>query len=132
MTCYTDTGYESFPIADLDLDLHRIQLPNSVLAARRQTKLLALERERLAALPKDHKVFLVPADPRYSSTEDDLWPLVTPPRAPRLAQPIPANFEMPSTQNEKIISRNEPGDLVQNNHFGPRVPRVPGNSHITW
>ena len=65
MTCYTDIGYESFPIAGLDPHLHRIQLPNSVLAARRQTKLLALERERLAALPKDHKVFLVPADPRY-------------------------------------------------------------------
>ena len=43
MTCYTDIDYESFPIADLDLDLHWIQLPNSVLAARRQAKLLALE-----------------------------------------------------------------------------------------
>ena len=58
MTCYTDIDYESFPIADLDLDLHWIQLPNSVLAARRQAKLLALERERTAALPKDHKVIL--------------------------------------------------------------------------
>ena len=53
---YTDIDYESFPIADLDLDLHWIQLPNSVLAARRQAKLEALERARLAALPKDHKV----------------------------------------------------------------------------
>ena len=36
---YTDIDYESFPIADLDLDRHWIQLPNSVLAARRQAKL---------------------------------------------------------------------------------------------
>ena len=43
---YTDIDYESFPIADLDLDLHWIQLPNSVLAARRQAKRLALEQER--------------------------------------------------------------------------------------
>ena len=34
MTHYTDIDYESFPIADLDLDLHWIQLPNYVLAAR--------------------------------------------------------------------------------------------------
>ena len=40
---YTDIDYESFPIADLDLDLHWIQLPNSVLAARRQAKLEALD-----------------------------------------------------------------------------------------
>ena len=33
---YTDIDYESFPIADLDLDLHWIQLPNSVLAARQK------------------------------------------------------------------------------------------------
>ena len=32
MTCYTDIDYESFPIADLDLDLHWIHFPNSVLA----------------------------------------------------------------------------------------------------
>ena len=43
---YTDIDYESFPIADLDLDLHWIQLPNSVLAARRQAKLLALAQAR--------------------------------------------------------------------------------------
>ena len=61
MTCYTDIDYESFPIADLDLDLdlHWIQLPNSVLAARRQAKLLALAQAREKTLPKDHKVFLV-------------------------------------------------------------------------
>ena len=35
---YTDIDYESFPIADLDLDRHWIQLPNSVLAARRQAR----------------------------------------------------------------------------------------------
>ena len=58
MTCYTDIDYESFPIAHLDLDLHWIQLPNSVLAARRQAKLLALAQAREKTLPVDHKVFL--------------------------------------------------------------------------
>ena len=77
MTCYTGIDYASFPIADLDLDLHWIQLPNSVLAARRQAKRLALEQERAKTLPKDHKVFLVPADPLYSPTEEDLWPVFT-------------------------------------------------------
>ena len=77
MTCYTDIDYESFPIADLDLDLHWIQLPNSVLAARRQAKLLALAQAREKTLPVDHKVFLVPADPMYSPTEEDLWPVFT-------------------------------------------------------
>ena len=77
MTCYTDIDYESFPIADLDLDLHWIQLPNSVLASRRQAKLLALEQERAKTLPKDYKVFLVPADPLYSPTDEDLWPVFT-------------------------------------------------------
>ena len=57
---YTDIDYESFPIADLDLDRHWIQPPNSVLAARWQAKLLALEQERAKTLPKDHKVILVP------------------------------------------------------------------------
>ena len=74
---YTDIDYESFPIADLDLDRHWIQLPNSVLAARRQAKQEALEQERAKTLPKDHKVILVPADPSYSPTEEDLWPVLT-------------------------------------------------------
>ena len=122
---YTDIDYESFPIADLDLDLHWIQLPNSVLAARRQAKLLALAQAREKTLPKDHKVFLVPADPMYSPTEEDLWPVFThivhqcltkfpeAHRAVRVAigqlrdehrgwrNPFPANFEMPSPPKAK-------------------------------
>ena len=73
---YTDIDYESFPIAGLDLDLHWIQFPNSVLAERRRAKLEALECERIAALPKDHKVILVPTGPSYSPIEEELWPLV--------------------------------------------------------
>jgi len=34
------------------------------------------EQKRLAALPKEHKVILVPADPTYSPSETELWPLV--------------------------------------------------------
>ena len=111
MTCYTDIDYESFPIADLDLDLHWIQLPNSVLAARRQAKLLALAQAREKTLPIDHKVFLVPADPMYSPTEEDLWPVFTHtvhqcltkfPEAHRgWRNPFPANFEMPSPSKTK-------------------------------
>ena len=117
---YTDIDYESFPIADLDLDRHWIQLPNSVLAARWQAKQEALEQERAKTLPKDHKVILVPADPHYSPTEEDLWPVFTHtvhqcltkfPEAHRAVSvaighlrdehrgwrnPFPAKFEMPS------------------------------------
>ena len=127
MTCYTDIDYESFPIADLDLDLHWIQLPNSVLSARRQAKLLALEQERAKTLPINHKVFLVPADPLYSPTEEDLWPVFTHTvhqcltkfpeahRAVRVAigqlrdeyrgwrNPFPANFEMPSPDRKSVV-----------------------------
>ena len=103
---YTDIDYESFPIADLDLDLHWIQFPNSVLAARRQAKLLALAQARGKTLPIEHKVFLVPADPLYSPNEEDLY--TVPQWAHRavsvaIAQlrdehrgsrnPFPANFE---------------------------------------
>ena len=120
MTCYTDIDYESFPIADLDLDLHWIQLPNSVLAARRQAKLLALAQARGKTLPIEHKVFLVPADPLYSPNEEDLHTvpqcLTKFPEAHRAVRvaigqlrdeyrgwrnPFPANFEMPSPPKAK-------------------------------
>ena len=48
---YTDIDYESFPIADLDLDRHWVQLPNSVLAERRQARQQAVERERSLDMP---------------------------------------------------------------------------------
>ena len=34
------------------------------------------ECERIAALPKDHKVILVPTGPSYSPIGEELWPLV--------------------------------------------------------
>ena len=103
---------------------------------------MALAQAREKTLPIDHKVFLVPADPLYSPTEEDLWPVFThtvhqcltkfpevsprrqrrhrstPRRAPRLAQPFPRQLRnaLP-TQSKKIKSRYKPGDLVQNNHF---------------
>ena len=146
MTCYTDIDYESFPIADLDLDLHWIQLPNSVLAARRQAKLLPWRRPAKKLCRSSTKYLWSPPT-LYSPTEEDLWPVFThtvhqcltkfpevsprrqrrhrstPRRAPRLAQPLPRQLRnaLP-IQNEKINSRNEPGDLIQNNHFEPRQP----------
>ena len=108
---YTDIDYESFPIADLDLDLHWIQLPNSVLAARRQAKLLSLAQARAKTLPIHHKVSLVPADPLTRTVHQCLTKFPEAHRAASLAiaqlgdehcgwlNPFPANFEMPSPPN---------------------------------
>ena len=73
---YTDIDYESFPIADLTLDRHWIQLPTAVLLERQKARRAAQHAERLAALPEDHKIILVPADPTYSPFEEELWPLI--------------------------------------------------------
>lgn len=34
------------------------------------------EQKRLAALPKEHKIILVPADPTYFPTQVELWPIL--------------------------------------------------------
>ncbi len=85
LKAYTDIDYESFPVADLTLDLHWIQLPTAVLVARRQAKEEALRKarqeardeERAAAVPENHKVILVPTHPDHSPIEEELWPIVT-------------------------------------------------------
>ena len=71
-----DIDYEQFPIADLSLDLHWIQLPTTVLIERLNAKREAREKERVAALPANHKIILVPADPTYSPMEEELWPII--------------------------------------------------------
>ena len=78
MTSYQqiDIDYEQFPVADLSLDLHWIQLPAAVDRERRKAQREAEEKERAAALPENHKVILVPADPNYSPIEQELWPVV--------------------------------------------------------
>lgn len=48
-----------FPIADLSLDLHWIQLPTAVLLERRKAEREAQEKERADALPANHKIILV-------------------------------------------------------------------------
>lgn len=50
-----DFDYEQFPIADLSLDLHWIQLPTAVLIERRKAEWEAQEKERAAALPANHR-----------------------------------------------------------------------------
>ncbi len=77
MQNYTDIDYESFPVADLFLDLHWIQLPAARLAEQRAAREAAAERELAATLPNDHKVILVPSDPLYSPREAELWPIIT-------------------------------------------------------
>ena len=75
---YADIDYESFPVADLSLDLHWIQLPKAVLIAREKAREEALRNEEhAAALPENHKVVLVPAHPDHSPIEEELWPIVT-------------------------------------------------------
>ena len=71
-----DIDYEQFPVADLSLDLHWIQLPCAVDRVRRKAQREAEEKERLAALPEDHKIILVPADPTYSPHEVEIWPII--------------------------------------------------------
>ena len=71
-----DLDYEQFPVADLWLDLHWIQLPRAVYLEKQRAQREAEERESAAALPENHKVILVPADPDYSPIEEELWPLI--------------------------------------------------------
>ena len=73
---YTDIDYESYPIADLTLDRHWIQLPTAVLLERQKARRVAQQQMRVTALPEDHKIILVPADPTYSPLEEELWPLI--------------------------------------------------------
>ncbi|MBY0505354.1 MAG: hypothetical protein K2X03_15680 [Bryobacteraceae bacterium] len=68
MTNYLDFDYDSIPPADLDLDLHWIQLPVAAWEAKQAAR-------RRAAHP-DHQIILVPSHPDYSPTEQELWPLV--------------------------------------------------------
>ena len=76
MKQYTDIDYDSFPVADLDLDKHWIFLPLAVLRKKRRAREAALEAQRIAEQPSDHKVILVPADPTYSPKEQELWPII--------------------------------------------------------
>lgn len=71
-----DIDYEQFPIADLSLDLHWIQLPTAVLIQRRNAEREARAKERADALPANHRIILVPADPTYSPIEEELWPII--------------------------------------------------------
>ena len=105
---YTDIDYESFPIADLDLDRHWIQLPNSVLAERRRTRQAAIEQERAAALPQNHKVILVPADPTYSTyspLEEELWPIVNA-TIHQTLQPHPGVFAKVVAAVDRVIEEH--------------------------
>ena len=127
---YTDIDYESFPIADLDLDRHWVQLPNSVLAERREARQQAIERERIAALPTDHKIILVPADPTYSPIEEELWPIIN----HTVQQCLRPHPELRSTINAAVIQamaehrgwRNPfPADL----EYSPRPNSAPAKNN---
>ena len=73
---YTDIDYDSFPVADLNADRHWIFLPASRWDPIYRKMCEAREQKRLAALPKEHKIILVPADPIYSPTQVELWPIL--------------------------------------------------------
>ena len=76
MQKYTDIDYDSFPIPDLTLDKNWILLPVAVWRERRQTRDAPLAAQRLAELPPDHQIILVPADPTYSPAQVELWPII--------------------------------------------------------
>ena len=76
MKLYTDIDYDSFPPADLDLDLHWIQLPRAVILEQRKAREAALQAQRIAEQPTDHQIILIPADPDYSPKEEELWPVI--------------------------------------------------------
>ncbi len=105
MTCYTDIDYESSPIADLDLDLHWIQLPNSVLAARRQAKQEALAQAREKSSAQGSQSIPGPRRPallshrRRSLARVAIGQLRDGYRGWR--NPFPANFVMPSSPKAK-------------------------------
>jgi len=112
MQNYTDIDYESFPVADLLLDLHWIQLPAARLAEQRAAREAAAERDLLATLPKGHKVILVPSDPIYSPTEAELWPIIT--------QTVPTVFfRHPSVHSEVTAALRR----AQEEHRGFTNPR---------
>ena len=69
---YTDIDYDSFPVADLTADIHWIQLPAARWAPIREKLQEDRLNPRLANLPKNHQVILVPADPDYSPAEEDV------------------------------------------------------------
>ena len=73
---YTDIDYNSFPAADLAADIHWIQLPADRWAPIRQKLREDREQQRLAKLPKEHKIILIPTDPDSSPAEHELWPLI--------------------------------------------------------
>ena len=68
MKHYDDIDYDEFLYPDQNpdfhADLHWNFLPASKIA------------KQAAANPPQHKILLVPADPNYSPTEDELWPAV--------------------------------------------------------
>ena len=73
---YTDIDYDSFPVADLAADIHWIQLPAVRWAPIRQKLQEAREQQRLAKLPQNHKIILIPVHPDHSPSEHELWPLI--------------------------------------------------------
>ena len=123
MKHYDDIDYDQFLYPhrnpDYQPDLHWNFLPAAEIAK--------LE----AANPPQHKILLVPADPDYSPTEDELWPAVhqavldclAP--TPSSATPWwpPSARSSPTTEAGEILSltiaewQNNPSDLVQTNHF---------------
>ena len=71
-----DLDYDQFPIPDLSVDLHWIQLPLAAWRVQQKAQREADLAARRQSLPEDHQVLLVPADPDYRPIEQELWPVV--------------------------------------------------------
>ncbi len=75
---HIDLDYDQFPIPDLSLDLHFVHLSATEHRAQISARREAEAQARLAELPEDHKVILVPAHPIYSPRQAELRPLISP------------------------------------------------------
>ena len=125
-------------------------VPTAVLLERRKAEREARKKERAAALPTNHKIILVPADPTYSPMEEALWPIINEtiytalrPHPEVFAKvvaavdraldehrgwrnPFPADLDCPNPAKLKKIKfgKTNPAILLKTNDSSPRVSRV--------
>ncbi len=115
-----DLDYDQFPIPDLSLDLHFVHLSAAQHREQQKKRREAEEHARLAALPEDHKIILVPAHPTYSPRQAELWPIINGAVQDAL-RPHPAIF----TEVLAAIHRAVTAHRGWQNPFPPDVPVPP-------
>lgn len=115
-----DIDYDQFPVPDLSLDLHFIHLSAAQHREQQNARREAEEQARLATLPEEHKIILVPAHSTYSPRQAELWPIINYAVQDAL-RPYPAIF----TQVMAAIDRAVTAHRGWQNPFPPEVPVPP-------